>query len=355
MQPTSRSLLLSVALFASACGPRSIPERESPALTPTSAASFVSFVTADQRRDGVLARFDDVARQVIVERVSAPGVSSELFRVASDYAGGALVSRADDDAVLVLNGDPIEVHRWDGVTTTDLGARMNEALILAYPPEGLLTVTAVDLDPNGDVVLLVSVGGQAGDAPADQLCRLGADGTDLCEGLDGLEPEYASFTAMVLGGSRIYVLADDHLHARDAGGSWTRVGGDRVVFLQAIDGGGVAYVDDHTTSSELVTLDAEGRELGSIGGVFYVHGHSASGLWEIASEYETDGSCGAFSWSCTEATVWTQYVLYKLDGSRREVAHLDVDGGGPGYPELLPLGDGSLLLDLGGTVYHAVP
>ncbi len=351
-----RFLLVLCAVSASACGPRSIPDRDSPALSPTGAAGIVELVAADQRRDGVIARFDDPALATIVERVSGPGVATELFRVSSEYAGGVLASRADDDAVLVLGGgDALAVHRWDGLATTDLAPRMRAALILAYPPEGLLSVTAVDLDANGDAVLLMSVGGQGDEAPADQLCRLGADGTDRCEGLAGLEGDYASFTAMAIGGRRLYVLADDHLHARDPEGTWGRVGGDRVVFLHAIEGGGVAYVDDHGTSSELVTLDAEGREVGSIGGVFYSYSHSASGLWDVVSDYETDGSCGSFSWTCTEPTVWTQYVFFKLDGSRREVAHLNVDGGGSSYPVLLPLGDGSLLVDLGGTVYHVVP
>lgn len=332
-----------VALVAIGCGPRSLPQRSSPALEPTGASPVLDgLVALDQRRDGVFSVYTE--DEAIIQRMT-DGTLTELFR----YGGGAdkLVSRADDD-VLVASYD--EIFRWDGVQLVDLTPRLEAALLLGLPFAGL-RVTALDLAADGTVVAAVTLTGQGETAPFGQLCTLPPSGADVCEALEPISgDELASASAVIVEGARTYLVAEEQLYLREAGGAFSPLTADRVPFLMSIEGGRVGYVRETSSGSALHVLGPDGSEERRVESAWFVTGHSAAGLWEPTVDWEGDGSCGSFSWStCHEATLWTQLTVVHLGEERREVAHLD---NLPFAPLVLPLADGSLRLEIDGQVYE---
>ncbi|MBX3274580.1 MAG: hypothetical protein KF729_30220 [Sandaracinaceae bacterium] len=333
---------LGLCLVWVGCGPRSLPERSSPALVPTGASAVLDLYggnVLDARRDGLFARGG--ADGLAVFRGTATG-AERLFEVPGGTgAAEALASRADDDVVIAFTDGLV---RWDGAAATEITDRLVAALILGEPFDGL-RVDALDVAEDGAIVLVASVFGQGGAAPYGQICRLDrADPSgDACSAL----PNEDAATAVVTQGARTYAIVGERLYRGEGVGALTPVNEDRVTGLRSLEGGRVAFMRDRN-AWELVVLGPDGAEERRVASTWIDAGHSARGLWNLLVDHETDGSCSSFSWSCREDVLWTQLIVSHVTDRAQEVAHLDNPAG---EPRLLPLADGSLRLEIGGDVY----
>lgn len=363
MSAAPSRIALAAALFAllsTACGEPMVtlagrqnpPQRSSPVLEPTAGAALTNEgAILDLRRDGVVAVPSEAGLDI--RRVEAGGTARTLLTLAGrDAVGARLVSRADDH-LAVATWDRLHVLR--GGAVTDLTPRLEAAFVLARPTD-LYTVVALDLAEDGTVTAAMTVGGQGKDAPYGQLCTLAPSGADRCEGIDALDPEFGAgqASAVLVEGSRIWVVVSERLYSRQAGGAWSPLSGERIVDLRAVEGGRIAYVRDSGTDSSLVVLDAGGAEERRVDGAWTLAGHAARGVWEVTIDSQGDGSCnGGFHWgSCSEPLLWTQLVVWYVGATRIEVAHLDqTPGNGLFDRRMVPLADGSLRLEIGEQVF----
>lgn len=267
------------------CQHRPLPQRSSPVLEPSGASTVLDDLRAlDQRRDGVFAvRASDA---VIVQRMTDDGVI-ELFRAPGIEK---LVSHADDDVLVSMDledrdrWDPRVAH-WNGAELVDLTARLEGALILSGPFQGV-AIEALDLAADGTVLVSARLTGHH-DAPYGQLCTLRLSGVDECEPVEPLTGHPSALASDVLvEGSRTHVVVSKKLFVREDGGVFAHVADDiKLESLRSIEGGRVGYVGSGT----LHILDAGGREERRVEGVGNPLGHAAAGLWQHSSDLETDG------------------------------------------------------------------
>ena len=339
------------------------PPRDSETLTPIASAPILTTATAfDARRDAVFAYVRDDGQTEIAE-ATVDGTARPLLAI--DGAVLDLVSRADDDIALVIQGrgylEPPETSdrllRFDGTTTHDLGDRLLDAL----PVEGnvLLSIGPVDIDDAGRVVTVVSPRRDADRYyPGHFLCVLASDG-DVCD----RGPTDGAWQ-LVAAGAFTYARWGQRVQRRAAGDDlWEELPIRDVEDLVALTDGGVAILEQrplghHESVSvprgTLHVLGADGEEVRQIAHFERLAGHRVEGGWELFKAFERESVSGGWSHHTSYRTVWTQLVVRRIEDTPIEVGHHDALEAEL-YAGGIVLADGSLRIETSDGVFVVAP